>query len=149
MSNYRINIENVATNVKIIKNQIKDITRTVLSGECVLQAEINIIFVDDEYITQLNHEYLKKNTTTDVLSFRLTDVIGEELEGEVYANIEQITRQATDFRVPLEEEIYRIVIHGLLHLLGFDDQTSKQRKIMTEKEDQYIAISKNKFKKRG
>lgn len=149
MSNFRINIENVSSGIKILKSQIKDLTQTVLSNEGVLQAEISIIIVDDEYIIGLNQEYLNKNTTTDVISFNLSDEGAEQLEGEVYANIEQITRQASDFHVPLEEEIFRIVIHGLLHLLGFDDQNGKQKQIMTEKEDQYLAILKNGLKKRG
>ena len=149
MSNYTINIENICTGVKVKKERISDLAQTVLSNEGVLAAEISIVIVDDEYIIRLNQEYLNKNTTTDVLSFRLTDDTGDKLEGEVYANIEQITRQASDYHVLLEDEISRIVIHGVLHLLGFDDQTGEQKKIMTEKEDQYLEILNNKLKKRG
>lgn len=149
MSNYTINIENICTGVKVKKERISDLAQTVLSNEGVLEAEISIVIVDDEYIIRLNQEYLNKNTTTDVLSFRLTDDTGDKLEGEVYANIEQITRQASDYHVLMEDEISRIVIHGVLHLLGFDDQTGEQKKIMTEKEDQYLEILNNKLKKRG
>ena len=149
MSNYTINIENICTGVKVKKERISDLAQTVLSNEGVLEAEISIVIVDDEYIIRLNQEYLNKNTTTDVLSFRLTDDTGDKLEGEVYANIEQITRQVSDYHVLMEDEISRIVIHGVLHLLGFDDQTGEQKKIMTEKEDQYLEILNNKLKKRG
>ena len=149
MPNYKINIENIVTGVNIRKNQIKDITQIVLSNEGALEAQINIIIVDDKYIIRLNKEYLNKNTTTDVLSFNLSDDGEEELEGEVYANIDQIKRQASDSQVPLKEEIYRIVIHGLLHLLGYDDQTGKQQQIMIQKEDQYLEILNKKLKKRG
>lgn len=149
MSNYTINIENICTGVKVKKERISDLAQTVLLNEGVLEAEISIVIVDDEYIIRLNQEYLNKNTTTDVLSFRLTDDTGDKLEGEVYANIEQITRQASDYHVLMEDEISRIVIHGVLHLLGFDDQTGEQNKIMTEKEDQYLEILNNKLKKRG
>ena len=149
MSNYTINIENICTGVKVKKERISDLAQTVLSNEGVLAAEISIVIVDDEYIIRLNQEYLNKNTTTDVLSFRLTDDTGDKLEGEVYANIEQITRQASDYHVLMEDEISRIVIHGVLHLLGFDDQTGEQKKIMTEIEDQYLEILNNKLKKRG
>lgn len=149
MSNYTINIENICTGVKVKKERISDLAQTVLLNEGVLEAEISIVIVDDEYIIRLNQEYLNKNTTTDVLSFRLTDDTGDKLEGEVYANIEQITRQASDYHVLMEDEISRIVIHGVLHLLGFDDQTGEQKKIMTEKEDQYLEILNNKLKKRG
>jgi rRNA maturation RNase YbeY len=149
MSNYKINVERVAAHIKKRKNQIKTLAQTVLSSEGILEAEINIIFVNDDYMLRLNQEYFKKNTTTDVISFNLTDDNSDGLDGEIYANVEQINRQASEFHVSTEEEIFRIVIHGLLHLLGFDDQTKAQKQIMTEKEDQYITLIKTKLKKRG
>lgn len=143
MSNYRINIENIYPVLKVKKRQIKDIAQTVLSKEGISEAEINIILVDDKYIIQLNHEFLNKEKTTDVISFNLMDNKDGQLEGEIYANVEQIIRQAGVYHVPFREELSRIVIHGLLHLIGFDDQTGEGKKIMTEQEDQYLEILKN------
>jgi probable rRNA maturation factor len=140
MSNYRINIENIYPALKVKKRQIKDIAQTVLSKEGISEAEINIILVDDNYIIRLNHEFLNKEKTTDVISFNLTDNRDRQLVGEIYANVEQIIRQAGDYHVPFNKELSRIIIHGLLHLIGFDDHTDEEKQIMTEKEDHYLAI---------
>lgn len=143
MSNYRISAENICPSIKIKTRQIKNLAQTLLLKEGILKAEINIVFVDDPYMIRLNQEYLKKDTTTDVLSFILTDESDDHLVGEVYANSEQITRQTGDYAVSFEAELCRIVIHGLLHLIGFDDQTDEEKQTMTEKEDHYLAILLN------
>ena len=140
MSNYRINIENIFAGVKVKKKPIKEFTRYLLAKEGISKAEINIVLVDDEYITRLNHKFLNKDSTTDVLSFSLADESNDQIEGEVYTNINQIMRQAEDYHITFNEELNRIIIHGVLHLIGFDDLTDEQKKIMTEKEDQYLTI---------
>ena len=140
MSNYRINIENIFVGVKVKKKPIKEFTRYLLAKEGISKAEINIVLVDDEYITRLNQKFLNKDSTTDVLSFSLADESNDQIEGEVYTNIDQIMQQAEDYHVTFNEELNRIIIHGVLHLIGFDDLTDEQKKIMTEKEDQYLTI---------
>jgi len=145
MSNYRISVENSYPDIKVKARQIKNLAQQVLLNEGVIKAEINIIFVDDKYIMRLNQDYLNKDTTTDVLSFLLTDEADDQLEGEVYANIEQVIRQAQEYQVPLEDELARIVIHGLLHLIGFDDQVEEEQRVMTEREDQYLTILQTKL----
>lgn len=143
--NYRISVDNIYADIKVKKRRIKDLAQIVLAKEGISKAEINIILVDDQYVIRLNQEFLNKDTTTDVLSFILTDETDDQLEGEVYANIEQIIRQADDYHVPFETELTRILIHGLLHLAGFRDETNKDKQIMTEKEDQYLAMLNNKL----
>jgi probable rRNA maturation factor len=140
MSNYRINIESIYLGIKVKKRQIKDLAQIVLTNEGIAKAKINIILVDDEYIIRLNQQFLNKKNTTDVLSFSLVDENDPQLEGEVYANVEQIDRQAGDYHVPFKDELFRMIIHGLLHLIGFDDRTGEEKKIMIEKEDQYLTI---------
>lgn len=149
MSNYRISVENSCPNIKVKIKQVKNLAQMILLKERILKAEINIVFVDDQYILRLNRQYLNKDTITDVLSFILTDETDDYLEGEVYANIEQIIRQADEYQVPFDDELCRIVIHGLLHLIGFDDQTEEQKQVMTEKEDHYLAIITDELKKKG
>jgi len=140
MSSYKISIENIGTDVTVEKKRIKDLAKTVLNEEGVSQAETNIILVDDKYITRLNQEFLNINTTTDVISFNLEDEPGNLLEGEIYANIEQIKRQADYYQVTFIEELYRVLIHGLLHLVGFNDHTVEEKKIMKEKENHYLNV---------
>ncbi len=144
-----INVENICPNFKLKTRQIKALGERLLFEEGVLKAEINIVFVDDKYIIKLNQEFLDKDTTTDVLSFILTDESDEQLEGEVYANIEQIIRQAEDYHVSSDAELCRVVIHGLLHLIGFNDQADDDKQVMTEKEDYYLANLPTNILKKG
>jgi len=144
-----ISVENICPNIKPKTRQIKELTKRLLLEEGILKAEINIVFVNDKYIIKLNQDYLDKDTTTDVLSFILTDETDKHLEGEVYANIEQIIRQTDDYHVSLEAELSRVVIHGLLHLIGFNDQTDDEKQVMTEKEDHYLANLPSKILKKG
>ncbi len=138
MSNYKISIENVYPNVPFKKQTIKYVASFVLTEERVLNAKITIILVDDKYIKRLNQEFLRKDTTTDVISFNLEDKTDTQKEGEIYANVEQIMRQSDDFAVTFKAEFYRVLIHGLLHLIGYNDQTSEDRQTMTKKEDYYL-----------
>lgn len=138
MSNYKINIENLYPDVPFKTSTIKYVANIVLAEEGVFRAEITFILVDDEYIKQLNQKFLKKDKTTDVISFNLEDMADAQKEGEVYANVQQIMRQSNDFAVSFKEEFYRVLIHGLLHVIGYTDQTSEDRQTMTEKEDYYL-----------
>ena len=134
---------------RLKKQSLKELAKTVLSAEQVPAAAITLILVNDDYIVKLNREFLKNEATTDVLSFNLGDESTSDfLEGEVYANLDQIKRQAIDYHVAFEEELYRIIVHGLLHLLGYDDHDGEEKKIMTAKEDYYL-LSFNKQLKKG
>ena len=140
MSSYKISVENIYPAIRIVKKWIKTLAETVLCYEGVSKADITIILVDDQYITRLNQQFFKKDDTTDVISFNLADDASNQLEGEVYANIEQIKRQAKIYQVLFQNELHRILIHGILHLVGYNDQTAREKKIMTEKEDNYLKI---------
>jgi len=143
MSSYKINIENANPEIITKKKNLNKLAEIVLTEEGVLQAEINIILVDDSFITKLNQEYLNTNNTTDVISFNLDDDGDKLLEGEVYANTDQIRRQAEEYEVTFQNELYRIVIHGVLHLIGFKDQTPLEKNMMSEKENHYLTIFEN------
>ncbi|MBN2411340.1 rRNA maturation RNase YbeY [candidate division KSB1 bacterium] len=96
---------------------------------------INIVLISDEFITQIHEEYLKKKTPTDVLSFNLSEDFEDYFEGEIYISINRTQEQAKTYNVSLTCELYRLIAHGMLHLLGFDDKTDKERQIMRERED--------------
>jgi len=150
MSNYQINVETILPSKKLKKRLIKQVAETVLSGEKVADAEITIVLVDDDYIKKLHKDYLNENDTTDVLSFQLEDFQDTNLlEGEIYANANQIERQAVEYGVSMDNELYRIVIHGILHLIGYDDQTPGEKTTMTKKEDFYLSILTNQITKGG
>ena len=150
MPSYKINVETILHSQKLKKRLLKKAAELVLSAEQVAGAEITIILVEDEYIKKLNRDFLNQNDTTDVISFHLDDLQNRDFfEGEVYANVDQIERQALDYGVSFSNELVRIVIHGLLHLVGYDDQTFTDKETMTMKEDSYLSILTGQITKGG
>ena len=95
------------------------------------------MFIEDEKMIELNSAYLEHHYTTDVLSFTLSER-NERLEGEVYVNVAQAKRQAKEYSVSARNEIGRLVVHGVLHLLGYEDDTTKKKLRMSKREDFYL-----------
>lgn len=140
MSNYKIHIEALHRASRLQKRLLKRAAELVLTTEQIHHAEITIILVDDEYISKLNKDFLHHDATTDVISFSFHENSGDDFEGEVYANVDQIERQSREYEVTFADELFRIVIHGVLHLVGYDDQTRADKEKMTIKEDYYLAL---------
>lgn len=115
---------------------IKSLTRRVLGGEKRKARELNIVFVSDRDIRKLNRRYLSHDANTDVISFRLDEA--ERIEGEVYVSLDQAARQAKVYGVRVKDEIRRLVIHGILHLVGYRDDTMKKKEQMHSLEDKYL-----------
>ncbi|MFZ5518232.1 MAG: rRNA maturation RNase YbeY [Candidatus Zhuqueibacterota bacterium] len=140
MPKYKIKVEDIYSQCPAEKKILKKIAEHVLSEERVMLADINIVLVDDAFIINLNKQYLNKTTTTDVISFNFEEPPDlQNLDGEVYANVEQIRRQAEEYEVTEAEELHRIVIHGLLHLIGYNDASPVDKNAMTEKENFYLS----------
>ncbi|HLX13330.1 MAG TPA: rRNA maturation RNase YbeY [Bacteroidota bacterium] len=114
------------------------LVRSVLLAERKKHAEIGVVFVDDKKMLGLNSAFLRHRYPTDVLSFPLSSKRDVPLEGEVYVNLDQAKRQARDYSVEFSEETHRLVIHGVLHLLGYDDATRSQQQQMRQLEDRYL-----------
>jgi probable rRNA maturation factor len=116
--------------------------RTVVKNERCGLIDLNVVFVDDKRMIAMNGAYLKHRYTTDVLCFPLGEN-GKRLEGEVYVNLDQAQRQALQYNVSFREEYLRLIIHGVLHLLGYGDKKQREKNCMTNKESFYL--SKFKF----
>ncbi|MQA90774.1 MAG: rRNA maturation RNase YbeY [Gemmatimonas sp.] len=98
---------------------LTSVARWTLSGEEVDEIDLSIALMSDRSIAQLNQRYLSHEEPTDVISFPL-DQIGERKAGDVYVGVEQAERQAAELGIPLREELLRLVVHGTLHILGWD-----------------------------
>lgn len=98
--------------------------------------DISIILVDEQTILELNKNFLKHNFVTDVISFDLSD--DNTNMGEIYICISQAERQAKEFKVSLQNEILRLAIHGVLHILGFEDETPQKKKEMHKLENLFL-----------
>lgn len=113
------------------------ISRVILSEE-KKEGEINFIFCDDEYLHKLNVEYLEHDTLTDVISFDYS--VGNEIHGDVYISTERVADNAMDFKVTFEEEIKRVIIHGILHYCGYKDKSDTDEALMRSKEEEKIKM---------
>jgi probable rRNA maturation factor len=111
--------------------------RGVLRGEGRATALVRVVLINHARCIRLNREFLGHRGTTDVISFPLGE--GKAVEGEIYVNIDQALVQAEHYRVSGRCEIIRLVVHGTLHLLGYDDTTAAVRRIMKLREDAYVA----------
>ena len=100
---------------------------------------INIIFTDDENMNLLKKKYFNQNYYTDIISFNLEES-NDLIEGELYIGINQVYKNSIKFNCNINNELKRIFIHGLLHLVGYDDQTKTDKKNMTKLEDRYMAL---------
>lgn len=101
--------------------------------------ELNYIFCKDEYLHKINVEYLAHNTYTDIITFDNSDK-EKEIEGDIFMSIERVKENANSFEVSFEQELYRVIAHGLLHLLGFNDKTEDEQELMRSKENEAINI---------
>lgn len=95
--------------------------------------EINYIFCDDAYLHKLNVEFLKHDTLTDIISFDYT--MGKLISGDIYISVERVKENAKDFEVSFTDELHRVIIHGVLHYMGFKDKSEEQKTIMRSKEN--------------
>lgn len=134
----RVDVFNAHKKYRILRQATKNLAEFVLMKERYRDAEINIVMVNDKKMQQLNGKYLDHWYATDVLSFPLGDSTALKVEGEVYINLDQARRQAKEYGVSYRNETARLVIHGVLHLLGYDDATKAQKQTMTKLEDRYL-----------
>jgi probable rRNA maturation factor len=99
---------------------------------------INIIFCSDQYLLNINQEYLKRDEYTDVITFSNSDN-KNILSGDIFISIDRVKENARLFKVALSKELRRVVIHGILHLCGYKDHTLAESRKMREKEDNYLS----------
>ncbi len=117
----------------------KWISDTILEENC-REGDINYIFCSDDYLHKLNVDFLNHDTLTDVISFDYS--VGKELHGEIYISVDRVKENALDFKVSFEEEMARVMIHGVLHYCGYKDKCEADEKLMRSKEDYYLAKRK-------
>ena len=100
--------------------------------------DLGYIFCDDEYLLQLNQQFLSHDTYTDIISFDAT--VGKIISGEIYISVPRVLENAKDFQVDFEDELRRVMIHGVLHFMGWKDKTAEQKKLIREKETETIKM---------
>lgn len=103
-------------------------------------SNINYIFCNDEYLLEINKEHLNHDYYTDIITFDLSE--SDEIESDIFISIERVKENSTNQNTSFTKELQRVLVHGLLHLIGFDDKNIEQKKIMREKEDSCLSLLK-------
>ncbi|GGG93378.1 endoribonuclease YbeY [Polaribacter pacificus] len=120
---------------------LKDWISQCIESENHSLGEINYIFCDDDYLHNLNVTFLKHDTLTDIISFDNT--MGTLVSGDIFISVERVKENAEIFKVSFEEELHRVMIHGILHYLGYKDKTVAEKSEMRSKENYYLQLISN------
>lgn len=111
--------------------------KDIILSEGKKLGEINYIFCDDEYLLKVNQDYLQHDYYTDIITFDY--VKGKTISGEIFVSLQRISDNASTLSKNYEEELRRVLAHGILHLCGYKDKTEQEEQLMRSKEDFYIA----------
>ena len=110
----------------------------VIVSENKTLGEINYIFCDDEYLHKINLEYLNHDTLTDIISFDYT--MGNEVGGDIFVSVERVLDNSKDYNTSFEDELKRVLVHGVLHYCGYKDKSEEDEALMRSKENEKLAM---------
>ena len=110
----------------------------IIESEGFDEGEINYIFCDDDYLHKINVEYLDHDTLTDIISFDYT--VGNLIQGDIFVSVERVQDNAKDFNVSFEEELKRVLSHGVLHYCGYKDKSPEDEALMRSKEEEKMQM---------
>jgi len=120
------------------KLKLKQFLVSIFRNEDVKFKSVSYLFCKDDYLLTLNQRYLNHDTLTDILTFTLS-VKDSTIISEIYISVERVKENAISLKTNYQQELYRVMIHGILHLCGYSDHTPKQKKLMRKKEDYYLS----------
>ena len=125
--------------IKFILNNQRELQRwieEVIISENKILGDLNYIFCSDEYLLKRNIKYLNHDSLTDIITFNFCE--GKIINSDIMISIDRVKENSTIFENTFLDELHRVMIHGVLHLIGYDDQKEKEKQIMREKEDFYL-----------
>ena len=108
----------------------------IISSEEYTLGELSFVFCNDEFLHRINLEFLNHDTFTDIISFDYS--LGKEVHGEIYISTERVADNAQELKLDFEEELHRVLVHGVLHLCGYGDKTGDEVDIMRSKENEAL-----------
>lgn len=118
------------------ESNLKDWILNIINSEGREEGDIIYIFCDDKYLHKLNIEFLNHDTLTDIISFDYG--MDKQINGEIYISIERVLENSVDFKTKFEDELHRVMIHGILHFCGYKDKSNNEEKLMRKKEDESL-----------
>ncbi len=124
--------QTLTINKKSIRQKIVDL----IISEGKMEGEISIIFCTDDYLLKINKDFLNHDYYTDIITFNY--VSNDIISGDLFVSIERVKENAKSFNVKFIEELERVILHGILHLIGYDDKTTEQKEEIRKKENYYL-----------
>jgi rRNA maturation RNase YbeY len=121
------------------RNRLKDFIIKLFKKEGFKTGTINYIFCTDEYLLQINQQYLNHNTYTDIITFPLSEK-NEPISSDIFISTDRIKENAKTFNTSFQNELHRVIFHGVLHLCGYKDKTKEQSALMRQKEQHYLDL---------
>ena len=119
------------------RTKLKFFIKTILKKEATFVKDLNIIFCSDDYLLNINREYLNHDYLTDIITFEISDDIDGKT-AEIYISIDSVFKNSIDYQSTKKNELHRVIFHGVLHLCGYKDKSKSDLKIMRSKEDKYL-----------
>lgn len=136
-----MSIQYCSEDLSVPKFQKRKITRWIketITSEGKTLGDISFIFCSDTYLLEVNKQYLNHDYFTDIITFDYVE--GNLISGDIFISCDRVRENAAEFKTGFENELFRIIIHGVLHLLGYKDKSKKDKLLMTAKEDLYLKV---------
>ena len=138
MGESKISFQSVGTFSLKTEAAVTSCIKALVKQELREIGAITIVFCDDNYLHKINLEFLDHDTYTDIITFDYS--IGNELISEIYISVDRVAENAKKYSQTFENEIHRVMIHGVLHLCGYNDKLAEEKQIMRDKENHYLSL---------
>jgi rRNA maturation RNase YbeY len=123
--------------LKLHRLTLNKYVKNLINNELKKMGEVSVILCSDKYLLEINIEYLKHNYYTDIITFNYVE--GKVISGDLFISVDRVKENSREFNTGFIKELYRVIFHGILHLIGYNDKTEEEQKIMREKEDLYLS----------
>lgn len=123
--------------LKLHRLTLNKYVKNLINSELKKLGEVSVILCSDKYLLEINIEYLKHNYYTDIITFNYVE--GKVISGDLFISVDRVKENSREFNTGFIKELYRVIFHGILHLIGYNDKTEEEQKVMRRKEDLYLS----------
>jgi len=133
------NVIDIAVPKEIEYGDIRKWIVNVIRSEGKIEGDIYYQFCTDKYLHKINVDFLQHDNLTDIITFPMTNDL-DIISGDIFVSLERVKENSVNLELKFRKELFRVIVHGVLHLIGYKDKTKKQASLMREKEDYYLEL---------